>query len=244
MKRLPLACCLLPIITASQADTTLSVHCPLGCPESPEANIPYYGHIYALSLNPATKFADWVAYEVNITNFGVSPGRDWKNNPVFSSDSILEEKDYKGASSSDLEADRGHQAPLASFAGNPYWYEANYLSNITPQDKDLNQGPWRLLEDAVRNAVDFRKSLWVVTGTIYTENAKQLPNADKANRVPSAYYKVIYDLKGNAAAFEMPQTIGRKDEYCDFSIPVSTLPVSVPEITDSAEMLSRLDCNN
>ncbi len=53
----------------------LSVHCPLGCPGNPTGNDLVFSHVYALSNNSETKFADWVAYEVDVVNFGDSPGR-------------------------------------------------------------------------------------------------------------------------------------------------------------------------
>jgi endonuclease G len=71
-----------------------------------------------------------VAYEVNVLNFGDSPGRNWGNDPLIDDDESLEEPDYKGAFKQ-LKTDRGHQAPLASFAGHRAWSELNYLSNIT-----------------------------------------------------------------------------------------------------------------
>ena len=49
----------------------------------------------------------------------------------------------------------------------PYLAELNYLSNITPQHKNLNQGPWKKLEDAVRASVKYRESLFVITEPIY-----------------------------------------------------------------------------
>jgi endonuclease G len=40
-----------------------SVHCPLGCPSLDiKHNDVVFNHTYALSNNPKTKFADWVAY--------------------------------------------------------------------------------------------------------------------------------------------------------------------------------------
>ena len=40
----------------------LSVHCPLGCPSNPIGNDLIFGHVYALSNDPDTKFADWAAF--------------------------------------------------------------------------------------------------------------------------------------------------------------------------------------
>lgn len=236
----------LMLVSGSAAADILSVHCPLGCPSNPPGNDLVFNHLYALSNNPQTKFADWVAYEVDVVNFGASPGRDWAQDPLLNADETLEEKDYTGARKSDLEADRGHQAPLASFAGSRYWSELNYLSNITPQDKDLNQGAWKALEEEVRSAVNYADSLLVITGPLYDSAMPQLPKADEAHQVPSAYFKLVYDHKGAAAGFIMQQSSGRKDDYCGKLVSLQSLSSAVsfelPQLEDSPQLRQRLGC--
>ncbi|GLS89087.1 endonuclease [Psychromonas marina] len=234
------------LFSTSAFSDILSVHCPLACPESPPKNDLIFAHIYALSNNPITKFADWVAYEVNPINFGPSTGRIWKTDPLLSDNETLEANDYKGANSSVLEADRGHQAPLASFAGSQYWYEVNYLSNITPQDKDLNQGAWKNLEDAIRDSSSYKKPLYVITGPLFTKKMPDLPKADESHVIPSGYFKIVYDQSG-ATAFVMQQNSNRKDNYCLKKLPVSSIQALVnfqlPNLQPSKEVSNRLGCN-
>ncbi|EAR62038.1 putative DNA/RNA non-specific endonuclease [Oceanospirillum sp. MED92] len=205
-----------------------------------------FGHVYALSNNGNTKFADWVAYEVDVSNFGNTPGRKWAVEPLLGENKTLEAADYKSASSSVLEADRGHQAPLASFAGSRYWSELNYLSNITPQDKDLNQGPWKNLEEAVREAVSFRKSLFVITGPLYIAEMPSMPKADEEHKVPSSYFKVVYELSGKAAAFIMDQSSKRNDKYCEKRVTLhdlqSKIEFTLPKLEINQRIYSRLGC--
>jgi endonuclease G len=239
---------LLPLIAFSPITNAeiRSVHCPLGCPSLDIVNNDVvFNHTYALSNNPKTKFADWVAYEVDVSNFGDSPGRNWGNDDLVDDDESLEETDYKGAFKL-LKTDRGHQAPLASFAGHKNWAELNYLSNITPQKSALNQGAWVALETAVRNAVSFRNSLYVITGTLYSKKEASLPGADESHAIPSSYFKIIYDLKGNAASFIFDQNLSRKADYClqktnnkDLKAEVS---FAIPNFTDSVQILKRLGC--
>ncbi|GGO83831.1 endonuclease [Marinobacterium nitratireducens] len=232
--------------TAVSADI-LSVHCPLGCPSNPVGNDLLFAHIYVLSNNPATKFADWVAYEVDVVNFGASPGREWRPDPLLDDDETLEPEDYSGAFSSALRANRGHQAPLAAFAGSRYWPELNYLSNITPQDKDLNQGPWADLEDAVRAAVSYRHSLFGITGTLYESAMPGLIGANEFAIVPSGYFKIIYDGSGKAAGFVMNQDSGLQDDHCSKNATLTTIQSKVsfvlPALSDSQAMYARLGCD-
>lgn len=230
-------------LSVANADI-LSVHCPLGCPSNPDGNDLVFAHVYALSNNSKTKFADWVAYEVSVSNLGVSPGRSWKSDPLLDDSETLEKSDYGNVSS--IDSDRGHQAPLASFAGSHYWHELNYLSNITPQHKNLNQGAWKNLEDAVRGAVEFRKSLFVITGTIYNNNALELPNANEAHEIPTEYFKIIYNLKGEAASFLMEQSTPKTTNYCTKQKAISAIQAKVgfqlPELSNNTGIVVDLRC--
>jgi endonuclease G len=180
-----------------------------------------------------------------VLNFGDSPGRNWGNDDLIDDDKSLDEADYKGAFKK-LKTDRGHQAPLASFAGHQNWTELNYLANITPQKSALNQGSWVALEIALRDAVRFRKSLYVITGTLYSEKEAPLPDADQSHIIPSSYFKIIYDLKGNAASFVFDQDLPRDANYCDQKISNkdmnTKIPYWMPNFTDSTKVLQRLSC--
>jgi endonuclease G len=224
-----------------------SVHCPIECPANPQGNDLVFAHLYALSNNPKTKFADWVAYEVDVLNFGDTPGRKWKADPLLEDEETLEPDDYKSANSSSLKADRGHQAPLASFAGSRYWSELNYLSNITPQHKDLNQGPWKNLEDAVRKAVKFRSSLFVITGPVFEGEPLALPKADEPHQVPSGYFKVIYNMKGESVSFFMPQSMARSADYCSAKKSLDKISTRVkfklPNFSESDSLLQMIGCS-
>jgi endonuclease G len=234
------------IICFSTIAEIRSVHCPIGCPSLEIINSDVvFNHTYALSNNAETKFADWVAYEVDVLNFGDSPGRNWGNDPLVDDNESLEEPDYKGAFKQ-LKTDRGHQAPLASFAGHQNWSELNYLSNITPQKSALNQGSWVQLESAIRGAVSFRNSLFVITGTLYSKDEKPLPQADETHKIPSAYYKVVYDIQGNSASFMFDQDLPRSAKYCEQIISnkdlYAKISYSMPNFSDANEILKRLGC--
>ena len=235
---------LLLALSSVQADT-VSVHCPLGCPSNSGGNDLVFNHTYAFSNNPTTKFADWVAYEVNVTNFGTSPARNWAADPLLDESDTLEKNDYDKAHKV-LKVDRGHQAPLASFAGSKFWYELNHLSNITPQRSDLNQGSWKSLEVAVRNTVAYRESLYVITGTLYQRDFRALPRADEEHVVPSGYFKVVYDFKGNSAAFVMDQETPKGTDFCTKKVGLDDIAEMVtfkfPELMDSEKIYQRLGC--
>lgn len=179
-----------------QATDYQEIHCkhffygyPTGTPLSNDLII---RDIYALSSNDETKFADWVAYRLDCgTVTGTTEtSRKWKADPYLAEGETLEPADYNGAYSA-LNVDRGHQAPLASFKGTKCWEETNVLSNITPQKSALNQGPWKHLEDQVRDLVKAGNVVYVITGPLYEREMPSLPKADESHKVPSGYWKII-----------------------------------------------------
>jgi endonuclease G len=201
------------------------IHCLKGCPTgTPVSNDLVVREIFALSSNDTTKFADWVAYRVTSETIGTSKSlnRDWQTDETLDDIETLEPDDYKSAFGQ-LKTDRGHQAPLASFAGTIFWRSTNILSNITPQKSALNQGPWVALESAVRDAAYNRKEVYVVTGPLYDPNENQmtLPDADETHMVPTGYFKVVASDSGALTAFIFDQDTDRNANYCDHIKPLS-----------------------
>lgn len=220
------------------------IHCkhffkgyPYGTPESNDLII---RDIYALSNNDQTKFADWVAYRLTMHEVDgeLVVERKWAVDPWLANEETLEpspssKEDYKGANKA-LGVDRGHQAPLASFKGSRFASQTNMLSNITPQKKDMNQGCWKNLEEAVRNLVRTGKTVYVMTGPLYNKNMPTLPNADETHTIPSGYWKVVITPTGSKsfehAAFIMDQESGRTDKVLSKVVTI-----------DQVEKLSGLD---
>jgi endonuclease G len=197
---------------------------PLGTPPTNDLII---RDIYALSSNDTTKFADWVAYRLDratVEGTGQTE-RGWKPDPWLAPNETLEPADYTGAHAA-LKVDRGHQAPLADFKGTTLWAETNYLSNITPQRSDLNQGPWVRLENAVRASVGENRSVWVLTGPLYEQQWVTLPGADEPHRIPSGYWKIIAQgtppdpSSVRAVAFIFPQETPRQVDFTTFIVPI------------------------
>ena len=167
-------------------------HLPYGVPAgTPDTNILVIREIYALSANPATKFADWVAYRLDRATVtgDARTGRDWSADPWLPDTATLEPDDFRDAFAK-RGTDRGHQAPLGSFKGTDHWQTTNYLSNITPQRSALNQGPWNALEEQER-VLAREMTIYVVTGPLYEQPMPELPTADETHTVPSGYWKII-----------------------------------------------------
>ncbi|WP_192485375.1 MULTISPECIES: DNA/RNA non-specific endonuclease [Cysteiniphilum] len=195
-------------------------HCPTGQPQS---NILVDHGIFVLSSNINTKFADWVAYKVIAKNLdGPNRKRNWKSDPNIPVGYTMTPSDYKDAHAI-IGTDRGHQAPLGVFSNTDKWQLSNYLSNITPQKSELNQGAWNLLENAVRDLARSGEEVYVVTGPLYESFFPNLPNAQITHTTPSGYWKSIIVQNSNGislSSFIMPQNAERYDSHCNY---VSTL---------------------
>ena len=66
------------------------------------------------------------------------------------------------------------------------------MSNIVPQKPELNQRPWKDIEQTIANRyVRDYQEIWVITGPIYREPVSRLTSGVA---VPSAFFKVIVDV--------------------------------------------------
>lgn len=204
-----------PTPPASVPFTALtSLHCLRLCPSGYPANDEIVErHLYILANNPSTKFADWVAYVVTPGVSGSEGRRRWRPDPALSPADTLEEGDYTDAHDA-LGIDLGHQAPLATFASSPDWAETNFLSNITPQNSNLNRGRWARLERAERTVAEREHTnVYVITGPLYERAMAPLPHADEPHRVPSGYWKVVALADGRSASFIFDNAPGR-ERFC------------------------------
>jgi endonuclease G len=194
-------------------------HCLQGCPMGAAAtNDLVVREIYTLSSNDLTKFADWVAYRVTKESIGSSGARAWKADPWLADAETLEPNDYDGAPAQ-LKIDRGHQAPLASFSGTPQAAATNFLSNITPQKADLNQGSWVRLETKERELAQSagNPAVYVVTGPLYEREMDGMAKANEPHRVPSGYWKVVAIESGSAiklTGFIFDQLTPKAADHC------------------------------
>lgn len=207
-------------ISAQEIHSDLCLHgCPLGGGPSDDLII---RDIYVLRSNDLTKLADWVSYRVTAETVGPSPNRNWRQDPLLKDYETLAPDDYRDANRV-LGTDRGHQAPLASLVGTSDSQQTNYLSNITPQQGSLNQGPWARLEAAVRDLLQAAETdtVYVMTGPLFERPIRSLPSALRPHLIPSGYWKVIAVGAGGAiraSSFIMEQETPRGDNFCDHQV--------------------------
>ena len=201
-------------------------NCPAGAAND---NIIVDHEAIVLSSNKDTKFADWVAYKVVPANInGPERKRNWAKDPKIEAQFTFIPSDYKGMNEDPYIFDRGHQAPLAAFKSHNKWYVVNYLSNITPQKKNLNRGTWKKLESAERKLAKYYGEIYVLTGPLYVKKKEiKGPFNKRINyTIPSGYWKIISfkkDIVIEAVSFVFPQEAPLNANYCQYISKVSEI---------------------
>ena len=143
---------------------------------------------YTVSYNRKRRNPNWVAYELTAEEVD---GKEPRNGD------FIPDPDLKGAQATDEDYkncgwDRGHLAPAADMKWSKEAMEESfYLSNISPQNNNLNRGVWKSIEELTRDAAVKHKNVLVVTGPVFTKE-KGLGKIGK-NKVliPNGFYKVL-----------------------------------------------------
>lgn len=94
--------------------------------------------------------------------------------------------------------DRGHLAPSGDMFSEQADSQSFLLSNIVPQDPQLNRNLWAAIEKATR-ALARRRQIYVVTGVIWPPRGSRTVGAGHV-RVPAYLYKALYDPASHAGA--------------------------------------------
>lgn len=147
----------------------------------------YFNHYaYSLSYNENNEQANWVAYQLFVSELEPNYGRT----NIFKQDSLVvtqtaNNNDYKGSG-----YDRGHLAPAADMSWNEQaMNESFYYSNISPQLAGFNRGIWKRLEVEVREWARTYNSLYITTGPICYKSVETIGENEVA--VPTHFYKTI-----------------------------------------------------
>ena len=180
-------------------------------PSSTTGNIIKHQY-YTLSYSEEHEQAEWVAY-VLTRDLLEMPWVDRVDNfmpdPKVKSRSATPD-DYRSSG-----YDRGHLVPVAdrSFSVEAM-EETFYMSNISPQSRNFNQGIWRELEELTRNWAKKFKKLYIITGPVLSEPKGRI--GDNGVSVPQAYFKVLLDLSEpelKGIAFVLPNRVNYDPLY-------------------------------
>lgn len=178
---------------------------------------------FTLSYNYDWKIPNWVAYELtNIEVEGEVPRYDkFKPDPMVPQNVSAHTNDYKHSG-----YDRGHMAPAADMKWDEQvMRESFYLSNICPQNPNLNGGVWKDLEEQVRELASQKGKIFVICGPIVNDTSKTI--GENKVVVPQAFFKVLLQEENNEL-----HTIGFVYENISGRKPMSTYAMTVDEVEE------------
>ena len=151
---------------------------------------------YILSYNKETKLPNWVAWHLTSEH---SDGVYKRINKYFEDNDVplprATDEDYQGSAWT-----HGHMCP----AGDNKWNveamrESNLLTNICPQDGQLNTGLWNRIEQDCRIWARKYGDVYIVCGPVLLNKEHETIGKNKVV-VPEAFFKVILCLQGKPKA--------------------------------------------
>ena len=183
---------------------------------------------FTLSYNPSRRIPNWVAYELLDSELygDFERADEFKPDPSFKGRQAYD-SDYRGSG-----WDRGHMAPSADMKwSSQVQEECFYLTNICPQNHNLNAGVWNDLEKRVRAEARYYKRLWVVCGPVVGRNKHGSIGQNKVT-VPDGFFKALLTRRAEgdyiSIGFYFPNEAGRE--------PLSSYAMSVNDLEELVGM--------
>jgi endonuclease G len=144
---------------------------------------------YVLSYNSGRKVPNWVSWEITTGYLG-SASRQDDYRPDTTLPSGMPQaalSDYSGSG-----WDRGHMCPSADRTATTTANSQTFLlSNMVPQSRNNNGGPWARLETYSRTLAQSGKQVYVVAGGVFVGSNQTIGNGVS---VPDDTWKVVVVL--------------------------------------------------
>ena len=146
---------------------------------------------FTISYNQSRGTPNWVSYELDSRQVvgGIDRCNCFTADPLLPAAKQIFTSDYTNGG-----YDRGHMAPSADrSAANVDNASTFYLTNIVPQQGDLNQGVWANLENALRDSVRAGRAVYIITGPLYSRaNTLRFVNDSGKVAIPDSTWKVAF----------------------------------------------------
>lgn len=170
--------------------------------KAPEQRLVRYA--YTTSYNKDTRCPNWVGWALTAAH---TDGEFARGGHKFIEDTDVPEPRaaYYDIRESECGYQRGHMCPAAD---NKWAYKAQkdafLMTNICPQNGNLNQRDWKYLEEACRDwAIKYGK-IYIVAGPLFRSKSYRTVGEHRV-AVPDAFFKVVMTLgKDN----RQPKAIG------------------------------------
>ena len=165
---------------------------------------------YSVSYNKDTKLPNWVAWHLTAAH---TKGRNYRDGLMFEEDGEVPSPRATDYDYSRSRYDRGHMCP----SGDNKWdknaqRQSFLLTNVCPQNHELNKGDWNDLEMQCREWAKQMGDIYVVAGPVFYNGVKKTIGRNKV-AVPDAFFKVVMHdgRKAKAIGFIYPNAEGHKN---------------------------------
>lgn len=193
-----------------------------GLPSGQPATSQVIEHLgFTLSYNEPLRIPDWVAWELTAEE---ASAKD-----ASRTDEFLPDPDVRGYCPDTWQYsrsgyDRGHICPAADMKWSQKAMEESfYLSNVCPQDRQLNAGLWLELEQRCRVYAKMFGSVRIVSGPVVKPGHRSIGSMEVA--VPDAFFKVILaekDGRLHSVGFVIPnRSIDTSEDIFGYAVSVS-----------------------
>ena len=148
---------------------------------------------YTLSFNRERNQPNWVAWQLtdSETEGHVSRLDEFLPDPDIPAPHRVTTADYRHSG-----YDRGHMAPAADMKwSGKAMKECFYMSNICPQQHELNGGPWAKLENACRRWARNEGAVYIVCGPVFGKGHIKCIGKNFRIPVPKGFFKVILSIR-------------------------------------------------
>jgi DNA/RNA endonuclease G (NUC1)/PKD repeat protein len=145
---------------------------------------------YTLSYNQSRGTPNWVSYELDGGQFGNEDRCNcFSADPLVPADKQIFATDY-----TDGGYDRGHMLRSADRTMANYDNATTfYMTNMVPQQGDLNQGVWAQFENALGDSAKAGRAVYIITGPLYSRsNSLRYLNDSRRVAIPDSTWKVAF----------------------------------------------------
>lgn len=152
---------------------------------------------YTASYNSDLRIPNWVAWQLTGTH---TEGKNKRAGVKFQEDTdvpLPRAVDFDYVRSG---YDRGHLCPSADNRWDATAQEQSFLlTNVCPQDHNLNVGDWHELENLCRKWAKTYGSIYIVAGPVLLKGKHKIIGKNKVT-VPEAFFKVVLCMEGEPKA--------------------------------------------
>ena len=201
---------------------------------------------YTVHYNPKWRVPNWVAYCLTAeeTQGGEERASHFYPDPMVEGDPVVT-KDYSNSG-----YDRGHMAPAADFKwSEEAMRESFYMTNMCPQNHNLNAGDWKELEELVRQLAVQYGRIYVACGPVVAARPKTI-GTERKIAVPQAFFKALLrqrnDGSWTAVGFLFANKAGNKP-LSAYATTIDELQTTTgidffPALPDEAEQQAEVSC--